>query len=436
MYPAAYKTNMLDIFQPSSRSRVLDHETSPRLKFNKEDWEERKTKDPGTLAYNPHLKALCSSITFLTEKCRAGDTVLYVGGSVSSYLFTLAKMFPTLKFKLFDHNTSNFLKRAKDEGIVPSNIQHYQEIFSDQVAARLLIKENLEAGDTLLISDLRNVTKNAWGRGYVAVTDENVVNDLHLQVCLFFCVFDCFFHGKEPNSAVAKKQENWVQLIRPRSADLKFKLPYHGPSRYSFLHGQLQFQLFGKQSTSEARLIVDAPASPEDKYARVVYSRHVHDNCMYYHNFMTRLEHLDSASKIKLSYDQHMSHAILCEWMHRAFNDQNMSGIPDLEARKEWIGSIIKELHETYKQSLGLGLCSALQTFCPDIEFPTDEEAALLAIEQPLPAAASAAETLLLEGDDVTQHEKQVQRLWRKNMNHDVARRKLKMQRQLQEQIP
>jgi hypothetical protein len=51
-----------------------------------------------------------------------------------------------------------------------------------QVAARLLLKEKLNGNDSLLISDLRNITRNAWGRGYVAVTDENVVNDLHLQV--------------------------------------------------------------------------------------------------------------------------------------------------------------------------------------------------------------------------------------------------------------
>ena len=53
-----------------------------------------------------------------------------------------------------------------------------------QVATRLLLKEKLDSSQSLLISDLRNITRNAWGRGYVAVTDENVVNDLHLQASL------------------------------------------------------------------------------------------------------------------------------------------------------------------------------------------------------------------------------------------------------------
>ena len=143
----------------------------------------------GPLAYNPHLKSLCSNISFLVDKCKPGDAVLYVGGSVSSYIFLLSKMFPTLQFKLFDHNVSNYLRKAKEDGTVPKNLEHYQEVFSDQVACRLLIKECLDGKDALLISDLRNITRNAWGRGYVAVTDENVVNDLHLQViCLFLYV--------------------------------------------------------------------------------------------------------------------------------------------------------------------------------------------------------------------------------------------------------
>jgi hypothetical protein len=55
----------------------------------------------------------------------------------------------------------------------------------EQVATRLLVKEQVEGMNTLFISDLRNITRNAWGKGYVAVTDENVINDLHLQVSFF-----------------------------------------------------------------------------------------------------------------------------------------------------------------------------------------------------------------------------------------------------------
>lgn len=60
-----------------------------------------------------------------------------------------------------------------------------------QVATRLLIKDGLDGGKTLFISDLRNITRNAWGKGYVAVTDENVINDLHLQV---LCIHNFFLY--------------------------------------------------------------------------------------------------------------------------------------------------------------------------------------------------------------------------------------------------
>ena len=59
-----------------------------------------------------------------------------------------------------------------------------------------------------------------------------------------------------------------MQLLRPRSAQLKFKLPYHGPTSYSYLKGDVYYQLFGKHSTSEVRLVVDAPLQEELDFPR------------------------------------------------------------------------------------------------------------------------------------------------------------------------
>jgi hypothetical protein len=216
-----------------------------------------------------------------------------------------------------------------------------------------------------------------------------------------------------------------VQLVRPRSADIKFKLPYHGASVYSYLKGQLQFQHFGKQSSSEARLIVDAPASDLEEYPRSLYNRHVHDDCLFHHNFVTRLEHLDAPNKVKLSYDQHMAHEILCEWMDKALESDDLSGISDTEKRKTWATALLRQVDDMYNTTLGLCLCSHVQQIAQLRDHPiVDDDEAVLAITAP-------AEDIATEEQKV-----KMQRLWKKNMNTDVERRKEKMQKQLESQIP
>ena len=139
----------------------------------------------GPYAYNPHLKMLCNDVSFLTKKASAGDKVLYIGGSVGAYILLLARMFPSVNFSLYDHNMSNSVKKAKDEEFMPANLNHSPEVFSEQVAAKLLLLggHGYDSKNLLLMSDLRNITRNAWGQqGHAAVTDDNVINDLHLQV--------------------------------------------------------------------------------------------------------------------------------------------------------------------------------------------------------------------------------------------------------------
>ena len=156
---------------------------------------------------------------------------------------------------------------------------------------------------------------------------------------------------------------------------------------------------------------------------REVYNRHAHDDCMFYHNFETRLEHLSSSNKVKLSYDQHMAHEIICEWTQRAISDKSVSNIEDDKTRKHWVGHKIHELHDSYTRSLGLNLSTALQAFA-DLGYPQDDEAAALSICAPIEEEATEEER------------NQMRRLWKKNMNFDVEKRKLKMQKQIQEKIP
>jgi hypothetical protein len=53
-------------------------------------------------------------------------------------------------------------------------------------------------------------------------------------------------------------QQRWLEIMQPRAALLKFRLPYsHDPHAGSaYADGQIQLPIFGGQTTSETRLLV------------------------------------------------------------------------------------------------------------------------------------------------------------------------------------
>lgn len=154
-----------------------------------------------------------------------------------------------------------------------------------------------------------------------------------------------------------------MQLLRPKSAQLKFKLPYHGPSTYSYLKGDVYVQLFGKQSTSEVRLWVDAPVDEATAYPRYLYNRQEHENSLYHHNMVTRTQHLGANNRIRVSFDQHAAHDIFNTWKNRALEDVTLSGIKDVQARHEWIAARIKDLDDAFDRALGMRISQELKPY-------------------------------------------------------------------------
>ncbi len=218
-------------------------------------------------------------------------------------------------------------------------------------------------------------------------------------------------------------QENWVQILRPRSSDIKFKLPYHGPCCYNYLDGKLAFQLFGKQSTSEVRLVVDAPSGGTDctaGYARRTFNRQEHDDCMFYHNFVTRMEHMDSDAKIKLSYDQHAAHDIIKDWVHHAKTKENMS--------EQTIAMLLQDLDGMYESSLALQFCPQLRERMGMLPLDIHKEQEFV--------GGSYGEYECGAGTEATHQQRkvQMQRLWKKNMNVDIEKKRLKNMESIRQQ--
>jgi hypothetical protein len=119
-----------------------------------------------------------------------------------------------------------------------------------------------------------------------------------------------------------------------------------------------------------------------------------------------------------------MAHEILCEWMDRAMSDADFSGMDDESRRKGWVASMLKQVDEMYDQTLGLCLCPKVQCAVQLRDQALSEEEAVMAITAPAEDVATEEEKI------------KMQRLWKKNMNADVEKRKQKMQKQLESQIP
>lgn len=120
-------------------------------------------------------------------------------------------------------------------------------------------------------------------------------------------------------------------------------------------------QLFGKQSTSEVRLSVDAPLEEGQEFARCMYNRQDHEDILYHHNYKTRMEHAEATNRIRISFDQHAAHAIFAQWKERALQDADISGIQDPARRREWTVARIQELDHAFDRALGLRMSEQLR---------------------------------------------------------------------------
>jgi hypothetical protein len=158
------------------------------------------------------------------------------------------------------------------------------------------------------------------------------------------------------------------------------------------------------------RLWVDAPLDEGTAYPRYLYNRQEHERSMYFHNMVTRMQHLDASNRIRVSYDQHAAHGVFNSWKNRAMEDVTLSGIEDEQQRYEWIAARIKELDNAFDRALGLRVSHELKPY--------------------LFVGSS------MGGDDVMQMaiaKTDTRRMWNRNGNRK-RNRKLQMQQQQQQQ--
>ena len=210
------------VYRPPQASRELCYDQCARLRYRS-----RGANEKTGIVHCSNINMLVNNVAFLTEKSLPGDVVVYVGCTLGSFLVQVAKMFPRLHFVVYDVNpTSVHYRNAKE--IHPPNIQLISRRFTDQDARSYshrttVVNSSSDCGSAekmLLIVNCRHVTKSVCHqpdddeeeglstKGRKAkirccVTQDNVLQDMH-------------------------DQERWVHLMRPRSAMLRFRLPFQG----------------------------------------------------------------------------------------------------------------------------------------------------------------------------------------------------------------
>ena len=189
-------------------------------------------------AHIGQLKLLLSEIEFLTPYYHHREhIVLYAGAAPGVHIPILARMFPAMRFVLVDPARSMISNGEY------ANIEVIQEYMSDELAEKFSSSSTQQP--LLFISDVR------VGADTDSETDE--AQQLRIQRDM-------------------DAQRRWVEILRPLSSMLKFRLPWSISARTNYLSGRIHFPVYGKQLTHEARLIVPRDALAMD-YDNGLYER-------------------------------------------------------------------------------------------------------------------------------------------------------------------
>lgn len=207
------------------------------------------------------LKLFFAELLFLSLKACKGDRILYIGAAPGYHIGKLADLFPELNFDLWDPRKFEIENKK--------NIKIYNHFFThDSAKSYSVIKENI-----LLISDIRTVSIGKLKKmKEISKMDELVDSDMKMQM-------------------------EWCQIINPKYAFLKFRLPYIIPNT-KYLTGTIFLQPYSKIST-ETRLLTN------DYFHYKMYDNTEFEEKMAFHNAFNRChtKHFKRWKDIMLQYD-------------------------------------------------------------------------------------------------------------------------------------
>jgi hypothetical protein len=262
------------------------HPTSEATVYKWEDEDRERS-----VSHWGQLKLLLSEIEFLSLYSDPDDVIVYIGGAPGVHISLLASLFTDLKFILFD--PAEFDARLYNY----DNIEIRQQLFTSIDSLKY------RGANVLLISDIRSADTDLEER---SIIEEKIIQDMRLQ-------------------------ESIYELLQPKKALLKFRLPYpHVPTiarfggKFNYLDGEVFIQAYARKRSSETRLVPNGKKKDWDLFE--------YQNAMYDYNFRRRVA-IYSHPKIEGlddCYDCYTMYYILKKYLDIYKSDENPKTIEEI----------------------------------------------------------------------------------------------------------
>lgn len=211
-----------------------------------------------------------AEIEFLTLHGRPGDLVVYAGAAPGIHTNYLANLFPSIDFVLIDpahfeakevvatSTMATVQQPASKTAALPvperKRVTIRRELLTERHCHEFKAMASREGRDILLLSDIRNNH----------VTDETIAED-------------------------QRQQMQWHDLIGARVSLLKFRLPWDDGFT-PYVDGTLYFPIWGRETTTECRLVVHGNRDRQGTRLRL-YSHRQLEEQMSHFNRVTRVEY-------------------------------------------------------------------------------------------------------------------------------------------------
>jgi hypothetical protein len=211
---------------------------SPRLPYR------RRRGEMKSVVHWGQRKLLISEIEFLTQYSRCEKRIcVYCGAAPGNHIPYLAELFPQISFILIDP-----LPFACEE---TDQIMIRNELMTDQIAQEYQSRSSTSP-PVLFLSDIRSADWRVYGN---QLLDTEIARDMSDQM-------------------------RWHDIIAPLASLLKFRLPWTVGST-QFLRGEVSLPLWGPQTTTESRLVVEG-------HERCEWDHQRYWEQMFYFNTVTR----------------------------------------------------------------------------------------------------------------------------------------------------
>lgn len=225
-----------------------------------------------SLNTNIHIgqrKLLLSEIQLLnryySKYPKIDPTLIYIGSATGSHLLTLHKMFPNVKFVLYD-----YAKFDPKLGKLPNVFELHEGddgFFTTEKCIAIMPKYSKIP--VIFVSDIRQNNIGTWQQ-----FEEGVERDLIFQM-------------------------DWVKILNPVMSLLKFRIPFNKGTSYKmpYLKGEIYYGIWAPPMSAETRLLVEKP----DNKNIVYYDFTKYEQAMFFHNKFVRQYCFDSEYKDYIS---------------------------------------------------------------------------------------------------------------------------------------